>query len=180
MCLFVCLFAVFRPSPLGNCFTHRETSPLPVKGCKLRPMLGAQGHWTVGGSLACHAYWDHLWGPEIITSFICGTVTTCVNDLVAGLGYPTLSIQGILYGRSFTTCSFETMVLCEFISLNGYINKRGWRKNWVPTLAGTYGEILQVCLLTAETKTKAFSFIGLIFKMNHTFQYSKYWRHVFI
>ena len=28
-------------------FTHMETSPLPVKGCKFWPMLGTHGHWVV-------------------------------------------------------------------------------------------------------------------------------------
>ena len=32
MFLFVCLFGVYRPIP--EFFTHMETSPLPVKGCK--------------------------------------------------------------------------------------------------------------------------------------------------
>jgi hypothetical protein len=35
------LFPVLRPTQ--ECFTYMETSPLPVKGCKFRPMLGAQG-----------------------------------------------------------------------------------------------------------------------------------------
>ena len=34
VCLFVCLFVQgFRPT--GEFFTHKESSPLPVKGCKL-------------------------------------------------------------------------------------------------------------------------------------------------
>ena len=57
--LFVCLgFFV----PLEEFFTHMETSPLPVKGCKLWPVLGTDGrydcarHWwplSSEGSLAC-------------------------------------------------------------------------------------------------------------------------------
>jgi hypothetical protein len=35
------LFTVLRPAQ--EFFTYMETSPLPVKGCKFRPMLGAQG-----------------------------------------------------------------------------------------------------------------------------------------
>ena len=31
-CSFVCSFGVFRPTQ--NFFTHLQTSPLPVKGCK--------------------------------------------------------------------------------------------------------------------------------------------------
>ena len=38
----VSLFGVFRPNQ--EVFTHMETSPLPVKGCKFLPMLGTYGH----------------------------------------------------------------------------------------------------------------------------------------
>jgi hypothetical protein len=38
--LFVCLFTVIRLAE--EFFTYMETSPLPVKGCKFMPMLGAQ------------------------------------------------------------------------------------------------------------------------------------------
>ena len=38
--MFVCLFGVFRP--IREFFTHMETSPLPVKGCKFWPMLGTE------------------------------------------------------------------------------------------------------------------------------------------
>ena len=39
------LFGVYRPT--REFFTHMETSPLPVKGCKFWPKLGTHGHWTV-------------------------------------------------------------------------------------------------------------------------------------
>ena len=42
---FVCLFGVFHPT--REFFTHMETSPLPVKGCKFWHMLGTYGHWAV-------------------------------------------------------------------------------------------------------------------------------------
>jgi hypothetical protein len=38
------LFRVLRPAQ--EFFIYMETSPLPVKGCKFRPMLGAQGLWA--------------------------------------------------------------------------------------------------------------------------------------
>ena len=41
--LFVCVEVII---PLKN-FSHMETSPLPVKGCKFCPMLGTQGKWAV-------------------------------------------------------------------------------------------------------------------------------------
>ena len=68
--LFVCFLGIFVP--LKNFFTHLETSPLPVKGCKFRPMLGTYGHWAVR-VLWCttptvtrgiyRIYNGHLWGP---------------------------------------------------------------------------------------------------------------------
>ena len=39
---FVCVFGVYRHT--RDCFTHMETSPLPVKGYKFLPMLGIHGH----------------------------------------------------------------------------------------------------------------------------------------
>ena len=38
----VCFFGVYRPT--REFFTHMETSPLPVKGCKFLPMLGTHGN----------------------------------------------------------------------------------------------------------------------------------------
>ena len=45
--LFVCVFGVYRPTQ--EFFTHTciETSPLPVKVCKVWLMLGTHGHWAV-------------------------------------------------------------------------------------------------------------------------------------
>lgn len=40
----ICLFVVFRSSP--ELFLYMETSPLLVRGCKFRPMLGVHGHWA--------------------------------------------------------------------------------------------------------------------------------------
>ena len=57
------LFGFF--SPTREFFTHLMTSPLMVKGCKFRLMLGTHGHWAVRvlwlsseGSLMCHTYCD--------------------------------------------------------------------------------------------------------------------------
>ena len=44
------LFGVFRPT--REFFTHMETSPLSMKGCKFLPML------VTYGSLACHTHCD--------------------------------------------------------------------------------------------------------------------------
>ena len=46
--VFVCSFRLFWAyRPTRKFFTHMETSPLPVKGCKFLPMLGTHGHWAV-------------------------------------------------------------------------------------------------------------------------------------
>ena len=39
------VYGVYHPT--WEFFTHMETSPLPVKGCKFWPMLGSHGHWAV-------------------------------------------------------------------------------------------------------------------------------------
>ena len=57
VCLFVYLYGLFRPT--REFFTHKEISPLPVKGCKFWPILSTHRHWTCSeGSLACHTYCD--------------------------------------------------------------------------------------------------------------------------
>ena len=45
-----CLFGFFRPT--REVFTHMETSPWRMKGCKFWPMLVSEG------SSACHTYCD--------------------------------------------------------------------------------------------------------------------------
>ena len=43
--VFVCSFRlIWAYRPTRKFFTHMETSPLPVKGCKFLPMLGTHGH----------------------------------------------------------------------------------------------------------------------------------------
>ena len=55
-CLFVCLFGVYRLT--REFFTHMETSPLPMKGCKI--LTYARHSWLLSseGSLACHTHCD--------------------------------------------------------------------------------------------------------------------------
>ena len=57
VCLFVCLFGVYRPT--REFFTHMETSPLPVKGCKFSSSY-ARHSWPSSseGSLTWHTYCD--------------------------------------------------------------------------------------------------------------------------
>ena len=59
VCLFLCLFVCFLGFfvPIEKFFSHMETTPLPVKGCKLRPVCHS---WPLGseGSLTCNTYCD--------------------------------------------------------------------------------------------------------------------------
>ena len=43
--VFIYFFVVFHPTREFS--TYLETCPLPVKGCKILPMLGTQDHWAV-------------------------------------------------------------------------------------------------------------------------------------
>jgi hypothetical protein len=49
-------FAVLRPAQ--EYFTSMETSPLPVKGCKIWSYARRSGPLSVEGSLSCHTYCD--------------------------------------------------------------------------------------------------------------------------
>ena len=68
----ICLCGVYRPT--REFFTHMETSPLPVKGCKfdLYSALMAFEQWGLFNvsHLLCHGstlYNDHLRGPVTLT-----------------------------------------------------------------------------------------------------------------
>ena len=83
---FVCL-GVFRPT--REFFSHLETSPLPVKGCKFWPILGTHGHWAVRSEAtctvtrACPFKWSFPSTRDTHTycrAFGSGAVTTCFND----------------------------------------------------------------------------------------------------
>ena len=56
VCLFVCLFGFGVHCPAREFFTYMDTSPLPVKGCKFRPMLGTFWQLSSEGSLKCHTH----------------------------------------------------------------------------------------------------------------------------
>ena len=58
VCLFYCLFGVFRTT--REFFTNMETPLLPVKGCKFWPTLRHLWPLSSEGSLACHTY-NELW-----------------------------------------------------------------------------------------------------------------------
>ena len=95
--LFVCLFGVYHPT--REFFTHMETSPLPVKGCKILPMLSTYAieQWVFFN--VPHLQWNgpilyngHLRRPVILTpvaycrAFGSGAVTTIFYDI--GLSQP--------------------------------------------------------------------------------------------
>ena len=65
-----CIFGGFRPT--RECFTHLETLPLPVKGCKLWPTLGSHGHWAVRFFSVPHLLWH---GVSVYNGHFRRTVT---------------------------------------------------------------------------------------------------------
>ena len=97
--LFVCLFGVYRPTQ--EVFTHMETSPLQVKGCKFWPMLDIHSHWVVRvlqratPTTTCtqdiRLYWSSPRTRDTHTyyrAFSSGAVTTSFNDLgLSRLGF---------------------------------------------------------------------------------------------
>ena len=96
---FMLVLVFFCPSQ--QFFTHMETSPLPVKGCKFLPMLGTHDHWTVSFLSVPHllyvtrasVYTGHLRGcirdtPNSCGAFGHGDVTTCFYDMgLSRLGF---------------------------------------------------------------------------------------------
>ena len=82
MICFVCLIVCgFRPTK--ECFTHIETSSLPVKDCNL---TYTRNSWPLSGegSLACNIYCDT--GHPFI--MVIPAVTTCFNDIdMSRLGF---------------------------------------------------------------------------------------------
>jgi hypothetical protein len=58
------LFTVLRPAQ--EYFTYMETSPLPVKGCKISAYARRSGPLSREGSLSCHTCCDT--GPRFFRS----------------------------------------------------------------------------------------------------------------
>ena len=92
LCLF-CLFGVYRPT--RKLFTHMETSPLPVKGCKFWPILGTHGQWAMSVfkratptvTRGIRLLWFSPRTRDTHTNcraFGSGAVTTCFYDLRRG------------------------------------------------------------------------------------------------
>ena len=92
VCVFVCLFGVYRPTQ--EVFTHMETSPLQVKGCKFWPLLDIRSHWVVRvlqratPTTTCtqdiRLYWSSPRTRDTHTyyrAFSSGAVTTCFYKL---------------------------------------------------------------------------------------------------
>ena len=69
------LYGVYRPT--REFFTHMETSPFPVKGCKFLPMPGTYG-LSSEGSLTCHTHCDR--GPTVYNGHLRGPVTLTFNS----------------------------------------------------------------------------------------------------
>ena len=100
--MFACLFGVFRPT--REFFTHLETSPLPVKGCKCWPMLGTFDHRAVRvltyrdtGHPFIMVISEDTWHSHLAPIGGSGAVTSCFFDLCLsrlGFEHPTLRLRG--------------------------------------------------------------------------------------
>ena len=140
---FWCLFGVYCPT--REFFTRTETSPLPVKGCKIWPLLSTHGQWAVR-VLWCHTYCDtghpfkmviseDPWHSHLHVRWTCTsvTVTNCLYDLglsQLGFKHPTFHLQG-QRSNPLRQCSGQG--LCHFPS--GGINemvKIRWPKILLP------------------------------------------------
>ena len=96
--------------PTWEFFTHMETSPWPVKGCKFWPMLGNHGHWAVRilyratptETHGIRLYWSSPRTRDTHTycrTLSSGAVTTCFYDSgLSRLGFehPTFRLRSLL------------------------------------------------------------------------------------
>jgi hypothetical protein len=113
-------------------FTYMETSPLPVKGYKMWPMLGTQGLWlslSREGSLSCHTccdtgprfFWSH---PKDLDRPIQSPLTTQgdVEDLFLYSGRIFLREYCFFFLRNhlknlFPWAEFETKKMCKLLQI---------------------------------------------------------------
>ena len=112
--LFVCLFWVYRPT--REFFTHMDTSPLPVKGCRFWPMLDTHGHWAVfikvppllwhGASI----YNGHLWGPVTLTPIALRLAVELSLPVFYDLGR--LSLLGFEFEHQPSACGANALTHC--------------------------------------------------------------------
>ena len=114
-CIIVCLFRGFRQT--RQCFTHMETSPLPVMGCNYWPMLGTHGHWAVR-VFRCHTYCDT--GHPFIMVISCdtiwrafgsGDVTTCFMTRVCRC-WDSNTQHSACEANSLTQCATAAVIGC--------------------------------------------------------------------
>ena len=84
-----CWFGIFRQT--REFLTHMETSPLPVKGCIIWPMLGTYGHWAVRVP-SPHLLWH---GAFIYNGQLQGPVTLTPNAecLAVDLSLPVITLS---------------------------------------------------------------------------------------
>ena len=116
--LFVCLFVVFRPT--REFFTHSETSPLHVKGCKLFSALMAieQCEFFSVPHILWHwesVYNGHLRGPV--------TLTPDAERLAVVLSLPVLTNKTCRGWDSDTqpfACGANALTDCTTVMVHGY------------------------------------------------------------
>ena len=146
------LFGVFRPAL--EFFTHLETSPMPVKGCKFWPMLGTYVHWatrvlqraTSTVTRSNLLYWSSpktrgtlvvtpkiMWDlSHIFLLFICFFFWFgCIVRFYIHINIPLVRVNSVLY---FTVRSVYFAVMSSiFLS-------RAW--SWDRITSGSFSKIL--------------------------------------
>ena len=129
VCLFACLFGVFRPT--GEFFTHLETSWLPVKGCSFWPILALIAIKQWGYLSVPHLLWHgasvydgHLREPVKLTPIsVFGSVadTICFNNFgMSRLGFehPNLRLWGERFNRLRHRRGLERSVIIPQVQWN--------------------------------------------------------------
>ena len=95
------IIQTFVSRPGQECFTHLETSPLLVKGCKLWSLIGNHG-WSLSseGSLACHTYCDTrhpfimVISEEPLQSHLKPSLSVFTMSVVAGIRTSNFPLAG--------------------------------------------------------------------------------------
>ena len=125
---FVCLFVIFRPT--WEFFTHMETSPLPMKGCKFCLAPVAIEQW--GFFSVPHLLWQgasvkngHLWGPV--------TLTPIVERLAVELSLPVFTTW-ICRGWNSNTHPSP----CNFVCKHTEAKRETYIKSWAQVSIFTF------------------------------------------
>ena len=99
-------------------FTHMETSPLPVKGCKFWLMLGTHGHWAVRVYFSVpHPLWH---GASVNNGHLRGTVT--LTPIAERLAVELLRLMSVDSNTQPSTCGTNAITQCATAAVINEIN----------------------------------------------------------